>query len=344
MKLAVIGTGRIVHDALYAMRPVKAIELAAVFAREHSLDKARALAEEYEIPEIYTDYSILLETTSADTVYIGLVNNVHYQYAREALLAGKNVILEKPFTGFFDEAVKLAELARESGLFLLEAVTVLHNGVFRKLKDNLGRIGRLRLVMLNFSQYSSKYDAYLEKRMDPCFDPSCYGGALYDINVYNVHYAVGLFGRPQEVCYYPNLGFNGIDTSGTLILKYNGFVAVLSAAKDSDSPCFVSIQGEKGYLRIEGKPNNPEQLEIVQVDEGVKEKVKDASGAMVRATTREEYTEGEHFHRMSEEFADFARIIDSGDRAAGDELLDESATVMDVLERARESAGILFQR
>lgn len=95
MKLALIGTGKIIEDALFAMEPIDQIEKTAIFARPHSVEKAKNFAEQYKISEIYTDYEKLLKETSADTVYIGLINSAHYPYARQALLGGKHVILEK---------------------------------------------------------------------------------------------------------------------------------------------------------------------------------------------------------------------------------------------------------
>ena len=59
MKLALIGTGKIIEDALFAMEPVKTIERTAVFARPHSRDKAEKLAKQYAIKEVYTDYEEL---------------------------------------------------------------------------------------------------------------------------------------------------------------------------------------------------------------------------------------------------------------------------------------------
>ena len=61
--------------------------------------------------------SYLLET-AADTVYIGLINSAHYSYAKEALLHRKNVILEKPFTGFYKEAQEYNKL-KDNKLFIL---------------------------------------------------------------------------------------------------------------------------------------------------------------------------------------------------------------------------------
>lgn len=119
MKLAFIGTGKIIEDALFAAAPVENIEITAIFARPHSRAKAESFAGQYNIPEIYTDYGELLKKTEADTVYIGLVNKAHYPYAKEALLSGKHVILEKPFTGFYEEAKELQQIAEEKKLFFL---------------------------------------------------------------------------------------------------------------------------------------------------------------------------------------------------------------------------------
>lgn len=343
MKLAFIGTGKIIADALFAVEPVKNIEKTAVFARPHSRAKAEVLAEKYNIREIYTDYQELLEKTEADTVYIGLINSAHYPYAREALLHGKHVILEKPFTGFWKEAIELQQIAQERNLFLLEAITILHNEVFTQMKANLEKLGTLRMVLCNYSQYSSRYDHYLKGEIEHAFDPQYYGGALYDINIYNIHYCVGLFGVPEDVEYYPNQGRNGIDTSGTLVMKYDGFSAVCTGAKDSDSPGYVCVQGEKGWMKVDSKPNVASALETVYVDEGVTEKVRDAAGAMVRATITEHFEAEEQHHRMTREFRDFARIIDEKDYETAEKLTAESVDVIGVLEKARIKGGIVFE-
>ena len=93
MKLAILGTGKIVHDALDALKEVPDIEITSVFARPKSRAKAEALAKERNIPQVWTDYAQLLAEDAADFVYVGLVNTVHYEYAKQALEAGKNVII-----------------------------------------------------------------------------------------------------------------------------------------------------------------------------------------------------------------------------------------------------------
>lgn len=342
MKLAFIGTGKIIEDALHAVDPIQNIERTAIFARPHSREKAETFAAKYSIPEIYTDYQELLEKTTADTVYIGLINSAHYPYAKEALLHGKHVILEKPLTGFLNEAKELQAIAKEKQLCILEAVTILHNDVIAEMKKNLSKLGPLKMVMANYSQYSSRYDSYIKGEVEHAFDAAYYGGALYDINVYNIHYCVTLFGVPKDITYYPNIGFNGIDTSGTLVLSYDGFSAICTGSKDSDSPGYISVQGEKGFMRIDGKPNVAAALQTTYVDENIKEKVKDNAGGMVRATITEQFEAPVPFHRMTQEFTDFANIIDTNNLEKAEELMEESVTVVGILETARTKAGIKF--
>ena len=331
MKLGIIGTGKIVIDALYAMEPLTEIRRSAIFARAHSRDKAEELARRYSIPGIYTDYDELLDRADVDTVYIGLINSVHYEYAKRALEKNKNVILEKPFAGTYEEAKELIDLARNNDLFVFEAVTVLHNDVIAKMKENLPKLGKIRMMLANYSQYSSRYDRYLKGEVDHSFDPGYLGGALRDINVYNIHYAVELFGAPVRAQYYPNTGFNGIDTSGTMVMEYDGFSAVCTGAKDSDSPCFVQIQGEKGYMRIDGKPNVAPNLTTVITDEANPELRRDAAGAMVRPVIAQEFIPEKVHHRMIGEFRDFARMIDEKDRITADRLAAETLAVMRII-------------
>ncbi len=82
MNLGIVGTGKIVADALYAMQPIKEIKIRSIFARPRSLKKGEDFARKYDIPSVFTDYDEMLEMEDIDTVYIGLINTVHYEYAK----------------------------------------------------------------------------------------------------------------------------------------------------------------------------------------------------------------------------------------------------------------------
>ena len=334
MKLGIIGSGAIITDALEAAGEVPEIEKRAIFARPHSREKAEALQHTYGIGQAYTDYEQLLQESGVDTVYIGLINSVHCEYAKTALLHGKHVILEKPFTESADETEDLITLAEKQGLFLFEAMTVWHSQVFWKMRELLPQLGPLKLISCNFSQYSSRYDRYLQGEVTPAFDPNCTGGAMNDINIYNLALTVGLTEGltpdgeetelPKTAVYQANHGFNGVDTSGVLMLGYQKpgqeFSAVLLGAKDSDSPSCALVQGEAGWMRMEGKPNQMPGL---------------------RWQLRGEKGEAHSFfpkpqkNRMVQEFLDFARIIREGDTEAMKAYLRLTRQTMKIMDRIR---------
>lgn len=324
MKLAIIGTGMIVKEALTAIREVQGLEVTAIFGRPHSREKAEALAGEHGIAKVYTDYAELLRDDEVEFVYIGLINAAHYEYTKQALQAGKHVILEKPLTSTSEEAEELCALADEKKLYLFEAVTPLHMPNFTALKNSLPKLGQLRGVQANYSQYSSRYDRYLKKEVAPAFDPVCSGGALYDINIYNLNIIVALLGEPENVSYTPNFGFNGIDTSGAALLRYPEFFVTSVGAKDSASPCFIIFQGEKGWLKIEGAPNALASFTLSA--EGKEERI----------------ALNKHEHRMVHEFEEFVRVYEMHDYQTMRSWLDISQAVIRTAEKARLKAGIVF--
>ena len=125
MKIAVVGTGMIAREALIALRQVENVEVALICARPHSREKARALAQEFGIPQVATDYGAMLAAHEADFVYLGIVNSAHFDYARQAIEAGWHVIVEKPFASTLAEAEELIARARAADCYLFEAVTPL---------------------------------------------------------------------------------------------------------------------------------------------------------------------------------------------------------------------------
>ena len=326
MKIAVVGTGMIAREALIALQQVEGVEVVTICARPQSREKARALAQEFHVPQVATDYAAMLTAHGADFVYLGIVNSVHFDYARQAIAAGWHVIVEKPFTSTLAEAEELIARARAAGCYLFEAVTPLFLPNYQGILEALPQLGLIRLVQANFSQYSSRYDRYLARDVAPAFDPSLSGGALYDLNVYNLELIVSFFGRPKSASYTANIGFNGIDTSGILTLRYDGFAATAVAAKDSDSPSFFMIQGESGWIRADGTPN-----ELASFTVGL------------RGRQEKSYALNCHEHRMVPEFEAMRDIFARKDYLSVEEGLQTSRTVMAVMEKARLMAGIQFR-
>ena len=313
INIAILGTGKIIPEAVEAIQTSKKFNVAVIWAREHSRDKAQTLAEKFHVEKISTNLDEILNDSTIDFVYIGLVNSVHYEYAKKILNAGKNVIVEKPFTNTYDEAKKLVDLAVAKKLYLFEAITNIHLPNFAEIKNLLEKLGEIKLIQANYSQYSSRYDDYKNGKVAPAFNPEMYGGALRDLNVYNINLVAKLFGLPKKISYNANRGFNGVDTSGILILEYENFKASLTAAKDSASPSYFMIQGDNGYIKVDSAPNVFKNVEI-------------NLGGEIKKFDKNLYE-----NRMVSEFIEFGNIFEEKNYAAMENYLKNSLDVMKII-------------
>ena len=254
-----------------------------------------------------------------DTVYVALPNHLHYDYAKKALLAGKHVICEKPFTLTLAEFEDLAKVAEQKNRILLEAITNQYLGNFASIKANLAKLGDIKIVECNYSQYSSRYDAFKRGEIAPAFDPAKGGGALRDLNIYNIHLVVGLFGKPERVQYLANME-RGVDTSGILIMDYGNFKAACIGAKDCSADIKSTIQGNKGSIAVLGPTNSMPELSL---------SLNGQSMTMINENSLN--------HRMHDEFVAFQAIIEHEDMTATKLALDHSHLVMEVLDQAVNS-------
>jgi len=245
MKIGVAGAGMVVTDFLEAAALEERMDIHGLYARREEI--RREFCEKYRIPNSYDSYESMLADETIEVVYVALPNTLHFQFAKQALEAGKHVILEKPFTITYEEAYTLAQIARVHQRYLFEAITTMHNPNYAKMQELLPKLGDLKLILLNFSQYSSRYDRFKQGIIFPSFDPAKAGGTLTDLHIYNMHFVIGMLGEPTEVTYYPNME-RGVDTSGILLMNYPDYQVVSVAAKDCGAPFAISVQGNKGYM------------------------------------------------------------------------------------------------
>lgn len=322
MNIATVGTGVIVEEFLNAIKEVKNVQCTAVYSRTE--EKAKKLADKYNVNQIYIDYKQLLEDKDVNFIYIALPNSLHYEYALKALQNGKNVICEKPFTSTVKEAQNLIDLAVKKNLFLFEAITTVHLPNYKIIRDKIKFLGEIKLVQCNYSQYSSRYDRFLSGEVTNIFNPKFSGGSLEDINIYNLHFVVGLFGNAKDVSYYANIAENGIDTSGIAILKYSDFICECTGAKDSNSPGFAIIQGTKGCIKLNGPANSCSSFQV-QINDRT-----------------ENYNEQKFSNRMVYELMEFEEMYYNNDFKSCYKLLNHSLHVVETAVMARKSAGIVF--
>ena len=240
MNVATIGSGVIVDRMIEAMRMDGRYNLYCVYSRTE--ERAKEFAEKHGVCTHYTDMEEMLNDENVDIVYVASPNSLHYPQCKMALEHKKHVINEKPFTPTLKECNDLFEIAQKNGVYIFEAITNIHLPNYKIIKDNLLKCGEIKMVQCNFSQYSSKYQKYKDHIHTNAFDPAFNGGALMDINVYNLHFVTGIFGKPDDIHYFKNTGYNGIDTSGIVIMQYPDFIATCTGAKDCSSPYTVYLQ------------------------------------------------------------------------------------------------------
>lgn len=322
MNLCIVGTGAITNEVLPLMKRC-GWEVIALCGTQRSLQLTEKLCGKYQIPLCFGNFLDVLKQKEFDAVYLAVPNHLHFPLACQALEAGQNVIIEKPLASNAKEAEQLFDLAKKHNCFLFEAISTAYLPNYQKVQELLPNVGDVKLAVCHYCQYSRRYDAFVAGKVLPAFDPEKSGGAVMDINLYNIHYLIGLFGVPQKIAYSANVK-RGIDTSGVLTLQYDGFQAVAIGAKDCSAPCFCMVQGTRGYF-IQRTPANTCGEILLHWNDGTE----------INWDTQPE-------HRLIPEFQHFAKIIATGKPADCHEMLERSLQVSRIQTEARRQAGIRF--
>jgi len=321
MKTGVLGTGLIVqYLALPALK--ESGSEVSILTTGHSIEKTEKLLEEYGSGKYYLDYEEMLKE-DLDVVYIALPNHLHFSYAKKALLSGKHVILEKPFVSNVKEFNELKQLAEEKKLMMFEAMSLYYLPAFKKLKEEVNKMEDIKLISFNYSQKSSRYEKFKEGEILPAFDYHKSGGCLMDINIYNTAAVIALFGKPERVSYSANIS-NGIDTSGVLLMEYPDFKAVCIGSKDSGCNPLSLIQAEKETIVIP-KTINAFNYFYKELN-----------------NEKKEFNIPQDKNHFIYEFTEFLNIIKNEDYPAANALLERTELMMNILDQARKSAGIVF--
>lgn len=320
MKIGTLGTSQITEQFIEATKQGTTSTVNACCSRE--LSKAKALAQQFDVPAFYNDFNEMCISGKIDTVYIACPNHYHYSYAKKALLHGLNVIVEKPFTSNYREACELIEIAKERKKYLFEAIPILYSKEYKQFKNYVSEIQDIKIISANYSQRSRKYDEVLEGKIPNSFDSKQSGGTLMDLNIYNIHAVVDLFGEPQECFYHANKIANGIDTSGVAILVYEDKQAICTAAKDSTSPNYFEVQGDNGYVNIVGGINFGDKV--------------------FSSIHKEEILYTQKLERLKNEIVYISELVNFNNLEMCYSILEHTKKVMKVCDRLRDSAGVKF--
>lgn len=245
MNIGILSTSSIAPRFIAAVREEGSFEVSALSSR--SLEKAEEKALAWGVPKAYGSHEELLEDKAVDIVYISAVNSAHYKWAKAALLAGKHVICEKPCTTTEVQTRELFALAKEKGLFLMEAQKMLFLPAVLAVKEAIdsGKLGKIRMAEFNHSFYGS-YNNWM-------YDEAAGGGPLLSSAIYVVELLQFLFGchiaELDGLCTkHPGANveeqyvISGRMENGVLFSLKNSTVALMK-----NGACFY---GEKGYAEL----------------------------------------------------------------------------------------------
>lgn len=152
IKTAIFGTGFMGRVHLEAVRRVEGVECVAIAAR--NAHAAQRLAEGFSISKVTMDYREVLRDPAIDAVHVCTPNAQHYTMAKEAILAGKNVLCEKPLTTTVAQAEELVSLAKQKGV----RNCVCHNLRYYPMVQQMrrmreaGDLGEILVVQGTYSQ------------------------------------------------------------------------------------------------------------------------------------------------------------------------------------------------
>ncbi len=253
IRFAVVGTNWITKQFVDAAHETGKYKLTAIYSR--SLEQAQAFAKDYPVEHLFTSLDELAQSPDVDAVYIASPNSLHFPQTRLFLSHKKHVICEKPLASNLQEVEAAIALAKENNVVLFEAFKTASLPNFLLLKETLAKVGKLRKAFINYCQYSSRYQRYLDGENPNTFNPAFSNGSIMDIGFYCPASAVALWGEPRAVLATASLLDSGVDAQGTVVLSYGDFDVTLHHSKVSDSAIPSEIQGEDGALVIEKSPN-----------------------------------------------------------------------------------------
>jgi predicted dehydrogenase len=322
IRFGVVGTSWITDEFIRCASRTGEFCLQAVYSRE--AEKARTFADKYSVKNIFTDLAAMAQSTLIDAVYIASPNSFHAEQAILFMSHKKHALCEKAIASNVKELSRMIQVASENQVLLMEAIKTTFLPNFRSIQESLPKLGKVRRILFNYCQYSSRYDIYKAGKHVNTFDPNFSNGSLMDIGIYCVYPIIYLFGKPESIIASAVMLDSGIDGAGSIILKYQDFEAVISHSKISNSYMPSEIQGEQGSMIID-KISTPEAIEIRHRD-GTTETV-----------TRQQSTDFMYY-----EAKEFIDLIKQNKKQSSVNSWQLSLAVMNVLDEVRKIIGLKF--
>ncbi len=261
IRWGILGAGNIAAHFAQTVSAGTRAQVVAVGSRNR--DKAERFATAHGIPTTHVGYRDLVEDPQVDAIYVATPHSEHAEHALLAIGAGKHVLVEKAFTRNVAEAEQVFAAARQAGVFVMEAMWTRflpHVAALHQVIDT-GEIGDIVNIRADHGQ-SFVFDA--KSRV---FAPTLAGGALLDLGVYTVSWALDFLGAPDEVRALGQLTETGVDGQVTMALRYGDRAqADLSTTLWSKTPTTSAISGTEGFITVEGDFYEPTSFTVQRRD------------------------------------------------------------------------------
>jgi predicted dehydrogenase len=260
IRWGVVGPGRIAEKVVEDFAVVDGARAVAVASRSQA--RADDFAARHGVDRAYGSYAEILADPDVDVLYVATPHPQHHAIALAALRAGKALLVEKSFTATTPGAAEVIDLARKTGVFVMEAMWTRFQPAVVALRELIadGAIGELRSVQADLG-VTREYDP-----ADRLFDLALGGGALLDLGVYVVSFAQMLLGTPERVVAAGSLFPSGADAEAALLLDYaDGRTATLTTSLRNALPGQARVFGTTGWIDVLPRFHHPETIVLHRV-------------------------------------------------------------------------------
>lgn len=319
MKFAILAPGNIAHSMARAVSEIEKIERYAVASRDYG--RAADFAGQWGFEKAYGSYEELAEDPQVELVYVASPHSHHYEHAKLCLEHGKHVLVEKAFTVNARQARELVQLSEEKGLLLAEAIWTRYMPS-RKMIDELlaeGVLGNVTSLTANLG--------YILGHVERMQSPELAGGALLDLGVYPINFALMAFHEAvTEVNASAIMSPRGVDWMNSITLSFaDGKMAVLHSDMLAQTDRQGVISGDKGYLEVQNI-NNCEEIRVFNLER--------------KMTAR--YQVPEQINGYEYEVLSCIKAIEEGRTECEEMPHSEILRVMELLDTIREQWGMVY--
>lgn len=319
MNIGIIGAGKIVNKVVQALLALPETHCYAIASRDYG--RACDYAEKYGFEKAYGSYEEMLQDPNVELVYVATPHSHHYEHMMMCIQHGKHIVCEKAFTMNAKQAKIVRDAAREKGVYVAEAIWPRYMPSRKMIDDVIasGVIGKVNTLTGNLS--------YKIDQVERIWNPALAGGALLDIGVYGINFALMHFGWDVErVESSMKMTDTGVDAMETITVFYkDGRMAVLTHSIYARSDRKGMIHGDQGYIVVENI-NNPESISVYDTNDQL----------------LAHYDVPQQINGYEYEFMEAVACISAGKLESDSMPMDDTVFMMEVMDSLRNSWGLVY--